>query len=115
MTKINPEDIEVVLHRVPMSTYDGDRDVGAFHVEIMEDWSESDANKIKQSILQNQKIVERLDETIDWIDSQLSYLSKNDKDRYIDFEWLKSHLLSIKNNENRSELNSILKTPTEKE
>ena len=63
---------------------------------------------IKQQILENQEIVERLKETIEWIDKQLPELSANDKDRYIDFEWLKTHLLSIRDNFERSEFQSIL-------
>ena len=62
-----------------------------------------------RQILDNQEIVERLKETIEWIDKQLPELSANDKDRYIDFEWLKTHLLSIRDNFERSEFQSILK------
>ena len=50
----------------------------------------------------NDMIEERLQETIDWIDSKLGDLATNDKERYVDFEWLKSHLISIRDNENRS-------------
>ncbi len=46
-------------------------------------------------------VIERLNETLDWIEPQLSYLAENDKKRYVMFEWLKSHLLSIKNNDDR--------------
>lgn len=59
----------------------------------------------------SEEIKERLNKTVEWIDSQLSYLATNDKDRYISFEWLKSHLLSIRDNENRDEISETLTNP----
>jgi len=50
------------------------------------------------------KIVKRLESTIKWVDSKLSYLAFNDKESYVDFEWLKSHLTSIRDHENRREV-----------
>lgn len=41
----------------------------------------------------------RLNNRIEWIDKQLGDLATNDKERYVDFEWLKQHLISIKTGE----------------
>ena len=82
---------------------------GSKSVSINQCLTDEQAHQLKDQILENQAVSERVDETIQWVDDQIKGLKRtfdatDDNERYVNFEWLKSHLMSIKLDENRSEL-----------
>lgn len=61
--------------------------------------------EMREQVLSNEGIAERLDDSIEWVDKQIAGMKRTfdeEAERYVNFEWLKSHLISIRNDENRS-------------